>query len=183
MKRLLFLLVVPVIIFSCRHQKAATTSTNTDTNIYTSQTTNTTSTIQNTNDTTVTTTVVTASTTTNVSANNDTVVTTVSAGGNPNPAVDSSSIYRITIQFISKGEGIDSQTAEDFEKWLNDYPKHPAYDKTQWGREGETNYCLKLHELSTREQDIFVRDVRTKLADKQLVIVNEYAECKGRKVN
>jgi hypothetical protein len=58
-----------------------------------------------------------------------------------------------------------------------------VYDKTQWGREGETSFCLKLRELSTRQQEIFVRDVRTKLADKQLVFVDEFVECKGRKVN
>ncbi|HEU4716291.1 MAG TPA: hypothetical protein VFU15_00575, partial [Bacteroidia bacterium] len=64
-----------------------------------------------------------------------------------------------------------------------DYPKHPAYVKTHWGREGETNYCLKLNELSTREQEIFVRDVRTMLANNDLVFVDEWAECKGTPQN
>ncbi|HET6991298.1 MAG TPA: hypothetical protein VFJ43_08250, partial [Bacteroidia bacterium] len=112
----------------------------------------------------------------------DTVVTTVAA--NPLPATDTTQdIYRVTVSFISKGQGIDLATEETFVKWLKEQPKHPAYDVTQWGREGEKNYCLKLTELSTREQEIFVRDLRTQLTDKELVFVSEYARCKGKKVN
>lgn len=107
----------------------------------------------------------------------DSVVTTVVA-----PSADSGqAIYRLTVSFISKGAGIDYKTQESFEKWLKEQPKHPAYEVTHWGREGETNYCLKLNELSTREQGIFVRDVRTQLTDKELVFVSENAVCKGTK--
>ncbi len=107
----------------------------------------------------------------------DSVVTTVVA-----PVADSANtIYRLTISFISKGEGIDYKTQESFENWLKAQPKHPAYEVTHWGREGETNYCLKLNELSTREQEIFVRDVRTQLTDKELVFIAENAVCKGTK--
>ena len=107
----------------------------------------------------------------------DSVVTTVVA-----PQVDTGqAVYRLTISFISRGEGIDYKTKENFEKWLKEQPKHPAFEVTHWGREGETNFCLKLNELSTREQEIFVRDVRTQLTDKPLVIVSEYAACKGTK--
>ncbi|CAN5875305.1 hypothetical protein BH11BAC7_BH11BAC7_11830 [soil metagenome] len=107
----------------------------------------------------------------------DSVVTTVAA-----PATDSGqAIYRLTISFISKGEGIDYKTKDNFENWLKAQPKHPAYEVTHWGREGEINYCLKLNELSTREQEIFVRDVRTQLTDKELVFISEYAVCKGTK--
>jgi hypothetical protein len=87
--------------------------------------------------------------------------------------------YRVTISFISKGEGIDIKSQETLENWLKNQPKTPKYEKTHWGREGETNYCLKLDELSTREQEIFVRDLRTLLTDKPLILISEYAECKG----
>ena len=107
----------------------------------------------------------------------DTVVTTVVASA----ADTGNSVYRLTISFISKGEGIDYKTQQSFENWLKAQPKHPAYEITHWGREGETNYCLKLNELSTREQGIFVRDVRTQLTDKELVFVSENAVCKGTK--
>jgi hypothetical protein len=112
----------------------------------------------------------------------DTTVTTTVVVEDPAPAGDTvQELYRVTISFISKGEGIDLKTQESFENWLKEQPKHPAYEVTHWGREGETNYCLKLHELSTREQEIFVRDVRTQLTDKELVFVSEYAKCKGSK--
>lgn len=110
------------------------------------------------------------------------VTTTVDAPATTTVAADTGEvIYRLTVSFISKGEGIDYKTQEAFENWLKDYPKHPAYEVTHWGREGEMNYCLKLNELSTREQEIFVRDVRTQLTDKPLVFVTEYAKCKGSK--
>ena len=108
----------------------------------------------------------------------DSIVTITSTA----PTHDSTQmIYRVTISFISKGEGIDYKTEQSFENWLKQQPKHPAYETTHWGREGETNFCLKLDELSTREQDQFVKDVRTQLADKQLVFVSEHAVCKGVK--
>jgi hypothetical protein len=118
----------------------------------------------------------TGSTTTTVITANDTVVTTVVAP----VQTDTSNLYRVTVSFISKGEGIDRQSVLKFEEWVKSYPKSPVYLKTRWGREGETNYCLKLAELSTREQVIFVRDLRTLLTDKELVLIDEYAPCKGR---
>ncbi len=112
----------------------------------------------------------------------DSNVTTTAVQNNPQPTVDTTqTIYRLTVSFISKGAGIDYKTEESFENWLKQQPKHPAYEKTHWGREGETNFCLKLDELSTREQDQFVKDVRTMLADKELVFVTEYSVCKGVK--
>lgn len=113
----------------------------------------------------------------------DSVVTTVVPNNSQAMQDTTQDIYRLTVDFISKGEGIDMQTQESFVKWLDAQPSHPKYDVTHWGREGETNYCLKLSELSTREQEVFVRDVRTQLTDKELVFVTEYAKCKGKKVN
>ncbi|HTL83075.1 MAG TPA: hypothetical protein VL651_15285 [Bacteroidia bacterium] len=180
MKTALYPVLLLVALSSCRHQRMASASANANDYSYNStSSTTTTASI----DSTVTTTVTTStSTTTNVSANSsDSVTTVVSAGGNQ--SADTSKIYRITISFTSNGTGVKANEVDDFENWLKAQPKNLAYDKTQYGREGETSFCLKLNELSTREQEIFVRDVRTKLSDKQLVFVDEYAECKGHKVN
>jgi len=183
MKPFLYSAAIILAFTACRHQKAVTASTPPAapaqiTQTQPTQTSYTTVTSQG--DVQIATD---ESTTATIEVTNppDSVVTTVVAP-NPQAIVDTTQIiYRLTISFISKGSGIDYKTEEDFEKWLQEQPKHPAYEKTHWGREGETNFCLKLEELSTREQEIFVKDVRTKLADKDLVLIAEYAPCKGHK--
>lgn len=198
MKRLFYPVAFLLVFSACRHQ-AVTASANADN--YTNQssqqttTTTTTTTTPANGGTTTTTDPANSGTTTTVTTGNGTstgTTTTVDAGGNTggtgnggttttvSAQTDTSNIYRVSVSFISRGEGIDYKTQETFENWLAAQPKHPAYMKTHWGREGETNYCLKLNELSTREQEIFVRDLRTLLTDKPLVLINEYAECKGR---
>lgn len=99
---------------------------------------------------------------------------------NPVEAAPDSNVVRLVVSFISKGEGIDYKTKEEFEKWLAMREKF-TYETTNWGREGEVNYCFRMTGISTREQDIFVRDVRTFLTDKSLVLVSEYEKCDKRK--
>ncbi len=181
MKTLFYLASILILLSACHHQKSVAASnaygnntqatpasytqitTQGEVQIKTDESTTATITVYNPPDSVNTTTVV---------ANNTTVVNDTNKNN-----------YRLSISFISIGAGIDWQTQESFVKWLDAQPSHPKYDEYQWGREGEKDYCLKLTELSTREQEIFVRDVRTQLTDKPLVIVSEYAECKGKKVN
>lgn len=161
MKRLLLAsALIALVTVACKHQQAAATTAQ--------QTTTANTNTEN---------------TTTVSTSDGTNTTTVSSG-DPNPVVtnvqaDSANLYRVVVSFTSRGEGIDYKTAETFENWVKDQPKHPAYTKTHYGREGETCYCLKLNELSTREQEIFIRDLRTLLTDKPLIFIAEYAPCKG----
>ncbi len=171
MKTLLFSLSLLLLVAGCRHQKAVTSSAPPK-----PENTNTQSTtiISNQGDVTISSD---ESTTATIEITNppDTIVTSVVLPDT------TQMIYRLKVSFISKGSGIDRETNESFEKWLDMQPKHPKYEKTHWGREGEIDYCLKLDELSTREQEIFIRDVRTQLTDKELVFVSEYSTCKGRK--
>lgn len=91
-----------------------------------------------------------------------------------------SNVVRLVVSFISQGGGIDYKTKEEFEKWLGMREKF-VYETTTWGREGEVNFCFRMTNISTREQDIFVKDVRTFLTDKPLVLVSEYSKCDKRK--
>lgn len=171
MKRILYsaAILASLTIVSCKHKQTVTSSSSSS---YTQSST----TQPAPGGGTVTTTV-----STSVDSSTTTTVTAGEGGTTTNVSVaDSSNIYRVTISFISRGEGIDNKTLESTEAWIKNQPKSPAFVKTRWGREGEINLCLKLNELSTREQEIFVRDLRTQLTDKQLVLIAEYAECKGR---
>ncbi|CAN5234411.1 hypothetical protein BH09BAC5_BH09BAC5_19150 [soil metagenome] len=169
MKTLLATFGIVFLMTSCHHQKAVTSANSAPANGMENTTITTTQgDVQIATD---------PSTTATIIIDNpvDSAVTTVVAEN------QEEEIYRLTVSFISKGEGIDEKTLESFENWLKMQPKQPVFEITHWGREGETNYCLKLNELSTREQEIFVKDVRTQLTDKELVFVTEYAKCKGSK--
>jgi hypothetical protein len=98
----------------------------------------------------------------------------------PIPAVEDTNATRLVVSFISKGEGIDYKTKDEFEKWLG-MRGNVTWETTSWGREGEVNFCFRLSNMQTREQDIFVRDVRTFFTDKELVLVSEWAPCDRRK--
>lgn len=88
-----------------------------------------------------------------------------------------SSNYPIIVSFTSKASGIDTKAHEEFQKFLSTYPKKIVFEPTHWGREGETDYCLKLNELSMGEQTDFINKVKKLLAKSSLVIVSENAEC------
>jgi hypothetical protein len=85
--------------------------------------------------------------------------------------------YRFMVSFISKGEGIDEKTRETFEKWLQEQQRPLKWETFAWGREGEVDFCLKLDELSTRDQEKFIEQARIFLANKDLVIISENAPC------
>lgn len=89
-------------------------------------------------------------------------------------------VVRLVVSFISKGEGIDIKTQTAFEQWLTNRG-NVTWETAHWGREGETNYCFRLTNMSGRDQEIFVRDVRTFMTDKELVLVNEWAPCDKRR--
>jgi len=86
-------------------------------------------------------------------------------------------IYRLVVSFYSKGEGVDLSHKAEYEKFLNNQPKKIAFEPTTWGREGETDYCLKLNELTTDEQSNFVKKSKEILNRSTLVHVNENAKC------
>jgi hypothetical protein len=85
--------------------------------------------------------------------------------------------YRLVVTFFSAGEGIDFKTKEDFDRFVSAYTKKVAYEAVAYGREGEIDYCLKLNELSSSEQDDFVRKAKELLNKSKLVHVNENANC------
>ena len=84
---------------------------------------------------------------------------------------------RFVVSFYSMGEGIDGKVNDEFVKFLDSYRKKISYTPTQWGREGETDYCLALTELSSAEQIEFVKKANELLAKSKLVNKIENAKC------
>lgn len=86
--------------------------------------------------------------------------------------------YRLTVSFISKGEGVDEKAHEDFRDLLEGHtPRLKDFEQVRWGREGEIDYCLRLSELSKEQQAEFVKKVRAIPSKSALILINENASC------
>jgi len=83
--------------------------------------------------------------------------------------------YRLIISFYSKGQGINKKLKEDLDTLIA--LRGNVYEKIRWGREGEFDYCFKLEELKVSDQDLFVKDVKAYVSDKEGVRLYENSVC------
>lgn len=90
---------------------------------------------------------------------------------------------RLVVSFYSICCGIDHKAQERLDKFIRRYEKAKSKQLTKeavrWGREGEVDYCLKLSELSRREQRRFISNVRRLLKRSKLVHINENVACRS----
>lgn len=84
--------------------------------------------------------------------------------------------FRLVVSFISKGAGPDRTSSAALLAYIESHPKKPSYKTESWGREGETDYCLNLTELSKAEQVDFIANVNKMMSGNALVFVKENAE-------
>ena len=101
--------------------------------------------------------------------------------------VDSSKddLYRLSVVFFSIGSGTDNKAMRAFENLISDFAvksgKNIDYEKTPWGREGETDYCLRLNELDEKSQAEFVKQTTETLKDAKWVHIYENQPCKHKR--
>jgi hypothetical protein len=90
--------------------------------------------------------------------------------------------YRLIISFISKGAGVDGEKRQAILNYIEKHPKKPVNKPILWGREGETDFCLNLKELSKSEQETFISEIKKIAGNSDLIFISENAECqhKGR---
>ena len=92
---------------------------------------------------------------------------------------------RLVIVFYSIGEGSEFPIFNAFEDSIGSYSqkigKTIDYMKTSWGREGETDFCLKLNELSQTEQEDFISKTRLQLKIAKWVHIYENQACKHKR--
>lgn len=106
-----------------------------------------------------------------------TTATTTQPTSVTNTIKNTDKTVRLVVSFYSKGEGIDIKNKEAFIKLLNSNTKKIIYEPIHWGREGEVDFCLELKELSSAEQENFVKKAKELLNNSTLVYINEYAKC------
>ncbi len=92
---------------------------------------------------------------------------------------------RLVITFFSVASGVDFQSILRFEDSIGEYAGELGinidYEKTHWGREGETDFCLELKELSSDQQTEFINRTIELLKTAEHVNIYENAECKHRR--
>lgn len=91
--------------------------------------------------------------------------------------------YRLIVSFISKGAGTDSEKRTAFLAYVDGHPLKPAYKMVTWGREGETDYCFNLSELTAKKDLVgFIEEIKKIGAGSDMMNITENAECmhKGR---
>ena len=90
--------------------------------------------------------------------------------------------YRLIISFASKGSGAGSTERDAITNYITSHPKKPAFKNVMWGREGESDYCLTLKELSKKDQVDFVNQVKKLSGSNTLIFITENSICqhKGR---
>ncbi len=92
--------------------------------------------------------------------------------------------YRLTITFYSIGSGTENNLMNRLEDFIGEYAgklnKTIDYSKTGWGREGETDYCFKLNELTSLEQSDFILNVKEELKTGKWVHIYQNQPCKHK---
>lgn len=92
---------------------------------------------------------------------------------------------RLVVSFYSICCGIDQKAKEKLDEFIEHYEKTKGRRLTKaavrWGREGEIDYCLKLAELSPREQKRFISRVRLLLKRSKLVRITENVACQSER--
>lgn len=94
----------------------------------------------------------------------------------------SDSIYRFNVSFISIGSGTDSKAKQQFNEFITQFNNNNRVliipEIISWGREGETDYCLKLAELNNDLQNKFIADTKEILKTSKLIRYKENTSCR-----
>jgi hypothetical protein len=96
-----------------------------------------------------------------------------------------STLYSLVVSFYSIGEGIDFKVAKEYNQMLSAYTTKEGillnFDKVSWGREGETDFCIRLNGLSKKEKEIFIKKSQEILKKTKLVHTKENASCRQKR--
>lgn len=94
-------------------------------------------------------------------------------------------MYRLTVSFYSTASGAEAPMMRKLEDFVGEYAEknktNVDYEKSHWGREGESDYCFKLNELSSDQQKDFIIQVRDVLKEAKWVHINENQPCMHRR--
>ena len=100
--------------------------------------------------------------------------------------IQDSSLFSLVVSFYSIGEGIDFKVAKEYNQLLSSYTNSDGilldFDKVSWGREGETDFCIRLNSYSKKEKEKFLEKSQEILKKTELVHTKENASCRQKRV-
>ncbi|HNQ61585.1 MAG TPA: hypothetical protein PKJ62_04270 [Bacteroidia bacterium] len=92
---------------------------------------------------------------------------------------------RLVLTFFSPASGVDIKSVNRFEEFIGEYAGEIGinidYEKTHWGREGETDFCLELSELDAKQQADFVSKTKILMEKAEHLNIYENSPCKHRR--
>lgn len=90
---------------------------------------------------------------------------------------------RFIVSFISIGSGTDREAIRQFEAYVLKFEEKNKVklnvQKTNWGREGEIDYCFKLSEVKAKQQEAFIEETKELLKNSTRVRYMENSPCKN----
>jgi hypothetical protein len=93
---------------------------------------------------------------------------------------------RFVVLFYSIGEGSEFDLIKEFESSIKSYGstigKEIDYQKLSWGREGETDFCIRLTELNVSQKVDFIEKSRALLKKGKWVNIYENYVCPKRRI-
>lgn len=99
------------------------------------------------------------------------------------PAPSRHTTHRVVVSFTSIGTGIDGaardQLLEILDRWRIAKGHELETERRRWGKEGETDVCVTLDELSDAERGKFLGEVRAVAGKSDRVQITESATCRG----
>lgn len=95
-------------------------------------------------------------------------------------------LNKITVSFISIGEGIDIEASENYKSFLDNWKssigKSITYETIYWGREGETDFCIDMTNISDSESRRLLSETRERVKNNSLVQIETNQECKVSRI-
>lgn len=89
--------------------------------------------------------------------------------------------FRFIVSFYSPGNGIDRKMKQRYEEFLaNNYPK-VIYEKINWGKEGEIDFCFMLNEFDEEKKKEFLESSKEILSNSSRIHMYENTPCKHKK--
>ena len=90
-------------------------------------------------------------------------------------------IYRLKVNFYSIGSGTENEMMLQLEDFVGTFSAEKKlnvdYEKSGWGKEGETDYCFRLKELDDSQQKEFIIKTKDLLKGAKWVHVYENEPC------
>lgn len=91
-------------------------------------------------------------------------------------------VHTYTVSFISIGSGTDREARKRYDRFILDCEEANntklTYQKVNWGREGEMDYCFEIGALIPSIQEKFIAESKDILKESQLIRYVENKPCR-----